>query len=187
MDRKTTLPVMAGLAILGTAAGVQLGQSAIAEINPAHFSEAEPRFHADLVPHARGGWAQVQVTEFHQAAAGDGYGPGCVRCPEFPIEYVPEPHPAFDGFEDDWSASAAVAEPIEAAFVKAPHPDIDPDRERLERYASFPVNARQARRAEEGARAAEAEAEGQEVEFAEGGYREEPEPEAVYEYYAGTR
>lgn len=181
MDFKRTMPVMAGLAILGTALGVHLGKSAIAEIDPVHFSDPEPRFHADLVPHARGDWAQVQVAEYRQAAASDGYGDGCIRCPEFPVEYAPEPHPAFDGFEDGWSASAAVAEPVEAAFRDEP----DPDRERLELYASFPVNARQARLAEQAAAAAEAAEAAEEAESTEAGYAREPEP--VYEVYAGTQ
>ena len=179
MDKKTKAPVMAGLAILGTALGVQLGQSAIAEIDPVHFSDPEPRFHADLVPHARGDWAQVQVAEYHQAAGTAGYGDGCIRCPEYPVEYVPEPHPAFDGFEDGWSASAAVAEPVEVVFAEASNPDW----ERVERYASFPVNARQARLAEEEPAAEEAEY--PEEAYAEAEYAEEPEP--VYEVYAGTR
>lgn len=179
MDYKTKVPVVAGLAILGTALGVQLGTSAIAEINPAHFSDPEPRFHADLVPHARGDWAQVQVAEYHRAGASDGYGEGCIRCPEYPVEYVPQPHPAFDGFEDDWSASASVAEPV-AVFAEAP----DPDRERLERYASFPVDAREARLAEQAGKAAAAE-EG--AAYAEAQYEDGPAAEPIYEVYAGTR
>ncbi|MFN3388353.1 MAG: hypothetical protein ACK40O_05430 [Allosphingosinicella sp.] len=182
MSYKRKVPVMAGLAVLGTAVGVQLGQSAIAEINPAHFSSPEPRFHADLVPNAGRNWEQVQLAELRQAAASDGYGDGCIRCPEFPVEYVPEPHPAFDGFEDGWSASAAVAEPVEAVFVEA----ADPERERLERYASFPVNERQARRARQAAEAAIAyqEAEPAALDHPD---EPEPEPEPVYEVYAGTR
>ena len=41
MPATTTLPIMAGLSILGAALGVSLGRSAIAEINPAYFSEPE--------------------------------------------------------------------------------------------------------------------------------------------------
>ena len=57
MPVSTTLPIMAGLSILGAALGVTLGHSAIAEINPAYFNEAEDSFHADLVPYRSPDWA----------------------------------------------------------------------------------------------------------------------------------
>ncbi len=39
-----TLPMLAGLALVGTAAGVSLGHSAISEINPLHYGSAPERF-----------------------------------------------------------------------------------------------------------------------------------------------
>ena len=158
MAYATTLPVLAGLSLLGAAVGVHLGRSAIAEINPAYFSEPETRFHADLAPHRDADWAQVQAAEYQQAQASDGLGDGCVNCRAYPEEYYPRPEPAVDGYADGWAASAA-AQPVEIVFVEqAP----DPARQQIERYASYPVSAREAQGATD-APAEEAEAPAEET------------------------
>jgi hypothetical protein len=138
MAYPVTLPILAGLSLVGTALGVHLGRSAIAEINPAYFSEREAGFHADLSPYRSPDWAQVQVTEYQQAALVQGLGDGCVGCREYPEEYYPRHDPAVDGLEDGWAASARSEEPIETI---AAEPASNPEWERVERYASYPVSA----------------------------------------------
>ena len=138
MPATTTLPIMAGLAILGAAAGVNLGRSAISEINPAYFTEPDTRFHADLSPYRSPDWAQLQAAEYRAAQqpvpVGD-LGSGCIGCRDYPVEYVPRHDPAMDGYQDGRSASAA--EPVLATVVEPPAPD--PHRERIQLYASYPL------------------------------------------------
>src|SRR5688572_17930437 len=99
MPHPLTLPAVAGLALLGSGAGIWLGNSAISEINPVYYSEAEDRFHADLAPYRSPDWAQVQVTEYQDAGLITGLGGGCIGCRAWPEEYAPRADPAFDGFE----------------------------------------------------------------------------------------
>lgn len=140
MPVSTTLPIMAGLSILGAALGITLGRSAISEINPTYFNEAEDEFHADLVPYRSPDWAQVQQTEYRAAQqpplVGE-LGSGCIGCRTYPVEYVPVREPAVDLYADDELLQAP--EPTQASYVEAPAPD--PDRERLQRYASYPVSS----------------------------------------------
>jgi hypothetical protein len=137
MPVSTTLPIMAGLSILGAALGVTLGKSAIAEINPAYFNEAEDSFHADLVPYRSPDWAQVQQAEYRAAqqpvVVGE-LGSGCVGCGNYPVEYVPRHDPAADGYEDGYGASAA-----QVVVVETPAGP-DPARERIQLYSSYPVS-----------------------------------------------
>jgi hypothetical protein len=141
MPATTTLPIMAGLAILGAAAGVNLGRSAVAEINPAYFSDPEDSFHSDLVPYRSPDWAQVQAAEYHAAqqpvVVGD-LGGGCVGCRDYPVEYVPQHDPAVDGYQDGYAASAP--QPAQIVIVETPAAP-DPARERIQAYASYPVSS----------------------------------------------
>jgi hypothetical protein len=141
MPATTTLPIMAGLAILGAAAGVNLGRSAISEINPAYFSEPEESFHADLTPYRSPDWAQVQATEYRAAqqpvVVGD-LGSGCIGCGDYPVEYVPRHDPAVDGYQDGYAASAPA--PAQIVIVETPAA-ADPGRERIAQYASYPVSS----------------------------------------------
>jgi hypothetical protein len=141
MPVSTTLPVVAGLSILGAALGITLGKSAIAEINPAYFNEAEDDFHADLVPNRGLDGSQVQQLAYHAAQqpviVGE-LGSGCVGCRTYPVEYVPRHDPAVDLYAD--GALLRAPEPTNVEAVEtAPPPD--PDRERIVRYASYPVSA----------------------------------------------
>lgn len=149
MPVSTTLPIMAGLSILGAALGVTLGKSAIAEINPAYFSEAEDDFHADLVPYQSPDWAQLHQAEYRAAEqpviVGE-LGSGCIGCRTYPVEYVPRHEPAVDGFQDGYSASAP--QPVQVVIVETPAPD--PARERIDRYASYPISAAEAPSAGDG-------------------------------------
>ena len=137
MPVSTTLPVMAGLSILGAALGITLGKSAIAEINPAYFNEAEDDFHADLVPAAS--WAQVQQAEYlaaQQPVRVGELGTGCIGCRDYPVAYVPRHDPAVDLY-------------AEGELLRAPEPTVvtvaaaapDPAHEQIQRYASYPVTS----------------------------------------------
>jgi hypothetical protein len=139
MPVSTTLPVMAGLSILGAALGITLGKSAIAEINPAYFNEAEDEFHADLVPYRSSDWAQVQQAEYRaaqQPVIVGALGTGCVGCADYPVAYVPRHDPAVDLYSDGETLRAP--EPT-VVTVAAAAPD--PDRERVQLYASYPVSS----------------------------------------------
>jgi hypothetical protein len=139
MPVSTTLPVMAGLAILGVALGVGFGKSAVADINPAYFSKAEDSFHGDLVPNRGPDWAPVHQADYRAAQQpvvfGD-LGTGCVGCRDYPVEYVPRHDPAVDRYVE----GGTLPEPAQAAVAEAA-PAPDPDRERIQRYASFPVSS----------------------------------------------
>lgn len=148
MPVSTTLPVMAGLSILGAALGITLGKSAIAEINPAYFNEAEDEFHADLVPYRASDWAQVQQAEYRTAQqpviVGE-LGTGCVGCADYPIAYVPRHDPAVDYYADGELLRAPEPTVVTVAAAAQGEPPAqaapDPDRERLQLYASYPVSS----------------------------------------------
>jgi hypothetical protein len=142
MPFSTTLPIIAGLSILGASLGVTLGRSAISEINPAYFSDPEDSFHSDLVPYRSPDWAQVQAAEYHAAqqpvTVGD-LGGGCIGCRDYPIETVPRHDPAVDGYQDGYAASAP--QPAQVVIVEIPVAAPDPARERIQAYASYPVSS----------------------------------------------
>jgi len=140
MPVSTTLPIMAGLSILGAALGITLGNSAVAEINPAYFNEAEDDFHADLVPYRSPHWAQVHQADYRaaqQPALVGELGSGCVGCRDYPVAYVPKHDPAVDRYVEGELLRAP--EPTNAAVVEAA-PTPDPARELIQRYASYPVS-----------------------------------------------
>lgn len=141
MPVSTTLPVMAGLSILGAALGITLGKAAVAEINPAYFNEAEDDFHADLIPYRSADGAQVYQAEYRAAQqpvlVGD-LGSGCVGCRTYPVEYIPQHDPAVDRYVEDGLLRAPEPTLVTVAET-APEPD--PDRERIQRYASYPVSS----------------------------------------------
>ncbi|HEY0112912.1 MAG TPA: hypothetical protein VGB59_07130 [Allosphingosinicella sp.] len=138
MPHAATLPLIAGLSIAGAALGLTLGRSAIAEIDPAYFRDPEVPFHADLAANRSPDWAQVQAAEYQQlglqqevvecadcAVPAAGY--ALLRAPP-PTEYreaawtPPEPH-----YEEE-------AKPLAEAERL-----VDPEMERLQRYASYTV------------------------------------------------
>jgi hypothetical protein len=126
---------MAVLSVAGAALGVHLGRSAIAEINPAYYSDPEPRFHADLVPYRSPDWAQVQAAE--QASLIEGLSTGCIGCRTWPEEYHPVRDHAVNGYEDGHAASAEYV----PAVPEPPREASDPEWEAVERYAAYPVSA----------------------------------------------
>lgn len=137
MPVSTTLPVMAGLSILGAALGITLGKSAIAEINPAYFNEAEDDFHADLVPAAS--WAQVHQAEYlaaQQPVRVGELGTGCIGCRDYPVAYAPRHDPAVDLY-----AEGEILRAPEPTVVTAAAAAPDPAHEQIQRYASYPVSS----------------------------------------------
>ncbi|HEX8668501.1 MAG TPA: hypothetical protein VF727_09055 [Allosphingosinicella sp.] len=132
------LPVLAGLGVLFAAGGIQLGRSAVAEINPLYFTEREPVFHGALTPYRSQDWAQVQAAEYEQVVAPEELGTGCVGCRAFPVEYVPEHDPAVDAAGEYWVPEAYEPEPVQAVLADE---QADPDWQRVERYAGYQVAA----------------------------------------------
>lgn len=158
MPVSTTLPIMAGLSILGAALGITLGKSAVAEINPAYFNAAEDDFHADLVPYRSPDWAQVHQAEYRAAQQPvliHDLGSGCVGCRTYPVAYLPRHDPAVDMAVEGELLRAP--EPTNIAVVAEAPAAPDPDRERIVRYASYPVSSEE--RPVEVAEAAEAQVE----------------------------
>ncbi|HLL31970.1 MAG TPA: hypothetical protein VK403_13335 [Allosphingosinicella sp.] len=143
MAVSTTLPIVAGLSIIGAALGVGLGKSAISEINPAYFSDAEDSFHGDLVPYRSPDWAQVQQSEYRAAqqpvVIGE-LGSGCIGCRDYPVEYVPRHDPAVDRYVEGGLLRAPEPTQVIVQGVAAP----DPDRERIQLYSSYPVSSDEA-------------------------------------------
>lgn len=139
MPVSTTLPIMAGLSILGAALGITLGHSAIAEINPAYFNEAEDDFHADLAPYRSPDWAQANQADYHGSQQPVVVGElGCVGCRTYPVEYAPQHDPSVDLYADGGYAQT-VPQPAQVVVVETPAPD--PARERIQAYSSYPVSA----------------------------------------------
>jgi hypothetical protein len=140
MPVSTTLPVMAGLSILGAALGITLGKSAVAEINPAYFNEAEDEFHSDLVPYRSPDWGQVHQAEYRaaqQPARVGELGSGCVGCSDYPVAYVPRHDPSVDLYAN----GELIRAPEPTVVTVAAAPPADPAREQIVRYASYPVSA----------------------------------------------
>jgi hypothetical protein len=137
------LPAIAGLTIVGAAAGVWLGKSAISEINPAYYNAPETRFHADLSPYRSPDWAKVQAAELQQASMGEDYGRFCLGCIDYPeeVHFARTREP--DGWADGWSASASYEEP--EVYTASTEPvrveRSDPDWQRVQLYASSRVSA----------------------------------------------
>jgi hypothetical protein len=139
MPVSTTLPIVAGLSILGAALGITLGHAAVAEINPAYFNEHEDEFHADLAAYRSPDSAQVQQAQYlgaQQPVVVGELGTGCVGCRDYPVAYVPRHDPAVDYYSEEEVLTAP--EPtVVTASAAAP----DPAREQIQRYSSYPVSS----------------------------------------------
>jgi hypothetical protein len=132
------LSLLAGLALIGAAGGITLGHSAVSEINPVYYAEAPSRFHGDQVPQ-RPDWTQPQPA-LADASAMQGLGNGCFGCSAREAEF--HSAPAVVTYTDSWRADAVrAAAPIEPAPLEEAAPD--PERERVVRYASYPITEAQ--------------------------------------------
>jgi hypothetical protein len=143
MGYPIALPAIAGLSILGAASGVWLGKSAVSEINPIYYDEAETRFHADLAPYRSPDWSKVQTAELQQASTGEDYGRFCLGCIDYPQEVYFARTREPDGLDDGWSASASYAEPevYTASTEAVPVEQSDPEWRRVQLYAGTRVSA----------------------------------------------
>ena len=119
MAHPLTLPTAAVLALAGIGAGIHLGHSAIAEIDPMYFSQEATRFHSDLSANRPvdssppGPLAQ---------ATDPALGPNCIGCRTFPEEYYPVREASLDDYSGGY-ATTAEAPQIEAA-EEQPDPEI---------------------------------------------------------------
>ncbi len=138
MAHKLTLPTLSILVLVGAGAGVHLGRSAIAEIDPLYFSEPPSRFHADLVPY-RSSVAHSSVLPLPEAVLE--LQPACYGC----AAPAADPEPVYEApqaaYENRYDAAA---EPVEIADLEAEPSQAELQRQadlaRVERYASYRVS-----------------------------------------------
>lgn len=134
MMSRATFPALALLAAVGAGTGVYLGRAAVAEINPAYFSEPESRFHGDLVPYGGAGTAGYRAGELSSANLDQALGKSCVGCRAYPEEVVLV-HRGTAGKAEVGYAEMA-SEPVRAvAYEQTPTPEFAA----VERYSSYPV------------------------------------------------
>jgi hypothetical protein len=144
VPQSIVLPLIAGLSLAGAAVGVQLGHSAINEIDPGLFAEPEENFHAPLAANQSPNWAQVQQAEYAQpeVVTQPEVPPACIGCVIWPIELGPRPSTAVPQEYRIASASRpARTQEAETAPSVVVDEVPDPARERIARYSSFPVSS----------------------------------------------
>jgi hypothetical protein len=140
MPQPMTLAVVGALTLVGAGVGTWAGRAAIAEINPAYFNRSDDSFHADRVPYRSPGWAETDTGVREDVQLAHGLGNGCLTCGAPEMAAAAPVMPAVYGEQWVQDASAA-AEPAAILFVEA---EPDPERERVQRYASYPVSAEEA-------------------------------------------
>lgn len=126
---------MAGLSVVAALLGVRLGQSAIAEIDPAYFSTPPTRFHADLVAASAMKWEERGPVD---ASLIQGLGDGCIRCVDYPEEYWPDHDPIIDEHRQLSLASVEYEERPEPADQN-PAPVPEEVSVPVQRYAYYAV------------------------------------------------
>lgn len=142
-----TLTALSVLALVGSGAGVLLGRSAVAEINPVYFSEAATRFHSDLsaTPPSMDAPPALTASELSAAELGQALGTGCVRCRTASDLY----YPVHDTDEDAYQSGWALVDPAPVAqqTVQDSEPAVEADAERaaalarVHAYSSYTVAA----------------------------------------------
>ncbi len=136
MAHPLTISTVGVLALLGVGAGVHLGYSAIAEINPIYYSEAQTRFHADLSPYSR--WDAAP--EMMMVNAGDpAPRSDCVGCRTYPEEYYPIHDASIDRYSSSYARDADAALATAAVELpEEPEPEalrLREDIQKVERFA----------------------------------------------------
>lgn len=139
MPQAVKVSALAALAAIGSAGGVYLGRAAVAEINPAYFSEAETRFHGDLVPYrAETAYRSSQASELSTAEMSRALGTACIACRRLAADYS-------GGFEADAGRSpaeraleetAALGEEYRLPLEEEPR---SLEMASVERYATYPI------------------------------------------------
>lgn len=160
MSNPITLSTMAGLAIAGAGLGLYLGNSAVSEIDPVHYSSpfSSSAFHADLAANRPDLDSAPRLTE--TAGFASGLGSGCVGCRTYPEEYHPIYEPAVDAYDSSYAAGSSPTafrtDPAEIVLAEADERVAEaPSRieiERIVRYAHYRVSEDEG---EEEARAAD--------------------------------
>ncbi len=140
MAHPLSLPTAGLLALLGAGAGIHLGRSAIAEINPIDFGrEADSSFYAELTPHHNLDSAPRALSESDDIALGS----GCVGCRTYPEEYHPVHDPAVD-LSGRLDSSSSTQAPVQlSAYQQEAAEDLarrKADLQRVELYARAPVS-----------------------------------------------
>ena len=107
MAHPLTLPTVGLLALAGIGAGIQLGHSAIAEIDPVYFSQPPTRFHADLSANRP---LDTSPPALLAQAKNPGLGAGCIGCRTFPEEYYPVHEASLDGYSSGFASNADAPE-----------------------------------------------------------------------------
>ena len=143
MAYPVALPAMAALSIAGAAIGVQLGRSAIAEINPVYFSTPQSaRFFADLTPKAYrlGSSAWSESTDYWFNELNVSGRSACLDCSGNFVE--PE---SVEAALPEWNESAPPSDRADAdAAPEAKGPDRGLTASQIELHASFPLTAEEA-------------------------------------------
>jgi len=139
---------IAALALTGVGAGLYLGKSAIAEIDPIYFSspyDSSSTFYADLVP--GGAKFDPPPARLQDASLASGLGSGCILCPAA-AEIQAYSGPDYEAY-DAYGSSAVTY----ASYVEFPAEDVVEEAEDavdvahvealrdVERYAHYPVSA----------------------------------------------
>jgi hypothetical protein len=142
MARTLDLSILGALALVGAGTGLHLGWSAIAEINPVHFSSAESgsAFHGDLVPNRS--WDSGPSLPGPEQADSLALGSGCIGCRTYPVDYRPIPDPSIERiYEPSEQTSASAPVQLAAREEEAPEDAArrKADIERIELYSRAPI------------------------------------------------
>lgn len=141
MAYSTTVPILAGLTILGSMTGVSIGRSTIAQINPVYFQPPSSHFYSELTPNRGPADQQPDLggTDYVQADYAYSAAPGCGACMDYPVDYKPRHDKAVDVIEDSRSASAS-SEPVLASETEWREP-APANRDWVDRYTDYQVAA----------------------------------------------
>ena len=132
MAQSMTWPMLGILAIAGAGAGIQLGHSAIAEINPIYYSQPPTRFHSDLIANP----PSNSPPQIVAAVADDpALGTGCIGCRTYPEEYRPIHEASLDGYSTAYVGEEAAAPPVSEEPDDPEVARLRGDMERVVRYA----------------------------------------------------
>lgn len=141
MAHAFSLSLAAGITIAGVAAGLQLGHSAIAEINPVHFeSRQTSTFYSDLVPNRPQEPTPQQLADALVNELNISGRPNCIGCSEGMAALNPAATHAYDSSITDAEPVSDLAYPEQRVSESA----ADREWEGISRYASYPVSQAEA-------------------------------------------
>lgn len=139
MLRAKTVSIVGGLAVLGSASGLYLGQAAIGEISPAFFSEREASaFYADMSANRPSAAPNSALASL----GSDVSITSCTGCRAFPEDYRPLRDASIEAELTGWSAPETYAPELTAEEAPAAaEPDLE--REAIARYSTYAVATEQ--------------------------------------------